>query len=110
MELLNYRDKVCVVTGAASGIEKAVCQQLVELGAKVYDLDQNEAAISELSGTSKEFDIRIEFVPDAVNASDVVRRFWRNFELVPKVADMVVDCSVGVVSRFSCHTNSMIMS
>jgi len=46
---------------------------------------------------SKKFDIRIEFVPDAVNAPDVVRRFWRDLELVPEVADMIVDCSVGVV-------------
>ncbi len=45
MELLNYQDKVCVVTGAASGIGKATCQQLIALGAKVYGLDRNEAAI-----------------------------------------------------------------
>lgn len=50
MELLSYRDKVCVVTGAASGIGKAVSQQLVELGAKVYGLDRNEAAIEGLAG------------------------------------------------------------
>ena len=51
------------------------------------------------SGASKKFDIRIEFVPDAVNAPDVVRRFWRDLELVPEVADMIVDCSVGVVVK-----------
>ena len=43
------------------------------------------------------FDIRIEFVPDAVNAPDVVRRFWRNFQLVPEVADMIIDRPAGVV-------------
>ena len=48
---------------------------------------------------SKKFDIRIEFVPDAVNAPDVVRRFGRDLELVPEVADMIVDCSVGVVVK-----------
>ena len=48
---------------------------------------------------SKKFDIRIEFVPDAVNAPDVVRRFWRDLELMPEVADMIVDCSVGVVVK-----------
>ena len=42
---------------------------------------------------SKKFDIRIEFV----NAPDVVRRFWCDPEFMPEVADMIVDCSVGVV-------------
>lgn len=47
--------------------------------------------------TSYKFDIWIEFVTDAVNASDVVWRFRRDLELVPEVADMVIDCPVGVV-------------
>ena len=34
--------KNCVVTGASSGMGKAVCKMLVELGAKVYGLDRNE--------------------------------------------------------------------
>lgn len=50
MELLNYQNKVCVVTGAASGIGKATCQQLVALGAKVYGLDRNEAEIEGMAG------------------------------------------------------------
>ena len=48
---------------------------------------------------SKKLNIRIEFVTDAVNAPDVVRRFWRNFQLVPKVADMIIDCPAGVVVK-----------
>ena len=46
---------------------------------------------------SKKFDIRIEFVPNAVNAPDVVRRFWCDLELVPEVADMIIDRPAGVV-------------
>ena len=46
---------------------------------------------------SKKFDIRIEFVPNAVNAPDVVRRFWCDPEFMPEVADMIVERSVGVV-------------
>ena len=48
---------------------------------------------------SKKFDIRIEFVPNAVNAPDVVWRFWCDPEFMPEVADMIVDCSVGVVVK-----------
>ena len=48
---------------------------------------------------SKKLNIRIEFVTDAVNAPNIVRRFGCDFELVPEVADMIVDCSVGVVVK-----------
>ena len=37
--LEDYQNKVCVVTGAASGIGKALCEKLVALGAQVYALD-----------------------------------------------------------------------
>ena len=33
--LEDYQNKVCVVTGAASGIGKALCEKLVALGAHV---------------------------------------------------------------------------
>lgn len=41
----GYEGKVCVVTGAASGMGKATTELLVELGAKVYALDLNECTI-----------------------------------------------------------------
>ncbi len=41
-DLLNYKDKICVVTGCASGIGKACSEILINLGAKVYALDRNE--------------------------------------------------------------------
>lgn len=41
-DLLDYGGKVCVVTGSASGIGRAVCEQLIAQGAVVYGLDCNE--------------------------------------------------------------------
>ena len=41
-DLLDYAGKVCVVTGSASGIGRAVCEQLIAQGAVVYGLDCNE--------------------------------------------------------------------
>lgn len=46
--LEDYQNKVCVVTGAASGIGKALCEKLVALGAQVYALDRNKADIEGL--------------------------------------------------------------
>lgn len=40
-ELFDYRGKNCVVTGAASGVGRALTERLIELGANVYGLDIN---------------------------------------------------------------------
>ena len=42
----GYENKVCVVTGASSGMGKAVAEILVDLGAKVYAIDLNECDVS----------------------------------------------------------------
>ncbi len=41
-DYFNYNNKVCVVTGASSGMGKATAELLVDMGAKVYALDVNE--------------------------------------------------------------------
>ena len=41
-DYLDYKNKICVVTGAASGIGKATVDLLSELEAQVYALDVNE--------------------------------------------------------------------
>ena len=40
-DYFGYTDKVCVVTGASSGMGKATVETLVDMGAKVYALDIN---------------------------------------------------------------------
>lgn len=41
-DYFGYKDKVCVVTGAASGMGKATTEMLLDLGAVVYALDWAE--------------------------------------------------------------------
>ena len=48
-DYLGYKDKVCVVTGAASGMGRAAAEMLVDLGAKVYALDWVEAKVEGLA-------------------------------------------------------------
>ena len=42
-DYFGYEGKTCVVTGASSGMGKAVASMLVDLGARVYGLDRNES-------------------------------------------------------------------
>lgn len=44
-DYFGYTGKVCVVTGAASGMGKSATEMLVDLGAKVYALDWNEVQV-----------------------------------------------------------------
>ena len=45
-DYFNYSDKICVVTGASSGMGKATVETLVDLGAKVYALDLNPCSVT----------------------------------------------------------------
>lgn len=44
-DYFGYKDKVCVVTGASSGMGRATVEMLVDLGAKVYALDLNPCTV-----------------------------------------------------------------
>ena len=44
-DYFGYNGKVCVVTGASSGMGKAAAEMLVDLGAKVYALDYNACPV-----------------------------------------------------------------
>ncbi len=44
-DYFGYKSKKCIVTGASSGIGKAVCEMLVDMGAEVYALDLNECNV-----------------------------------------------------------------
>lgn len=48
-DYLDYKDKVCVVTGAASGMGRATAEMLVDLGAQVYALDWVEVKVEGLA-------------------------------------------------------------
>ena len=47
-DYFNYTNKICVVTGASSGIGKATCNMLIDLGAIVYGIDRNPCEINGL--------------------------------------------------------------
>lgn len=47
-DYFGYKNKICVVTGAASGIGKATAELLIELNAEVYALDITKVELQEV--------------------------------------------------------------
>ncbi len=44
-DYFGYNEKICVVTGASSGMGEATARMLVDLGARVYAIDLNECKV-----------------------------------------------------------------
>lgn len=73
MGLINYKDKVCVVTGAASGIGLATVKLLLEEGAEVYAMDLADISIGNTLALNCDLsdkdsiDTAFEKVPDHID-------------------------------------------
>ena len=71
----GYEGKVCVVTGASSGMGKATVEMLVDLGANVYTLDLNPCTITGIKefikcdlANKKEIDEAFKKIPEHIDS------------------------------------------
>ena len=107
-DYFGYNNKICVVTGAASGIGKATAELLVELNAEVYALDitkQNIPGVKEfieVDLSNKEFTgVDIEGANlERTNAKIVLSSYWRYYfdkDLIPND------------SKYQNHGNDLIL-
>ncbi len=74
-DYFGYKDKVCVVTGASSGMGEAVAKMLVDLGAKVYAIDMNECKVDWITefikcnlANKEEIDEAFKKIPEHIDA------------------------------------------
>lgn len=74
-DFLGYDGKVCVVTGASSGMGKATVEMLVELGAKVYAIDLNPCDIKGIEkyikcnlSSKEEIDEAFKILPEKIDS------------------------------------------
>lgn len=74
-DYLGYTDKAVIVTGAASGMGKALTEVLVDLGAKVYAVDRVEAPVAGVTrslianlGDRASIDSAFAELPDRIDA------------------------------------------
>lgn len=71
----GYEGKICVVTGASSGMGKATVEMLVDLGANVYALDLNPCTINGIKefikcdlANKKEIDEAFKKIPEHIDS------------------------------------------
>lgn len=67
-----YKNKVCIVTGAASGIGKAVAELLLSFGAIVILIDKNEELLLQQTQLGMQAKLKICDVTDAKQVNEVV--------------------------------------
>ena len=74
MDYFNYKDKLCVVTGAASGIGLATVKMLKDLGANVYAMDLNTINVDGITkfnvnlADKKSIDDAFKEIPDHIDS------------------------------------------
>jgi NAD(P)-dependent dehydrogenase (short-subunit alcohol dehydrogenase family) len=78
-ESLTFLGKKVVVTGAASGIGKAISQRFAEAGASVWLLDVNQKGLSETVGCLESG--RCQHYPYEIDVADKteIDQFWSSF-------------------------------
>ena len=79
-ESMTLLDKKVVVTGAASGIGKAIAQRFAEAGASVFLLDVNLEGLSETVGCLQ--DARCHHTTYEIDLADKkkIDQFWQSFD------------------------------
>lgn len=87
-DYFGYKDKVCVVTGAASGIGRSTVDLLLDMGAVVYAIDIKDI---EIPGVKN-------FIAADLNSKDAIDMA---FEEIPKQ----IDCFFGVAGVSGVKTN-----
>ena len=81
-DYFGYKDKVCVVTGAASGIGRSTVDLLLDMGAVVYAIDIKDI---EIPGVKN-------FIAADLNSKDAIDMA---FEEIPKQ----IDCFFGIAGQ-----------
>jgi len=106
-QLARFADKVVIVTGAASGIGRAVLVRLVSEGAIAYGIDVNEAGLKEtveLAEKQAAAGGRASFIAASISDEQEVKRFFQ--QVVEKEGRLDVLVNMAGILRSSQTTET----
>ena len=100
MEII--KDKVCIVTGAAQGIGKAIAQELLAKGAVVYGCDLSQGAMDLFFQKNRRFHPLYFDVTDATAAKSAMMRVKNEqgrIDVLVNNAGVVFNKKIGMIIR-----------
>ena len=95
---MKVNNKVIVITGAGNGMGRAMTQEFIKRGAKVYGIDLNEAALKETKALVEKpanFEYQVLNITDRV----AVAKLPAAVEKVFSAADILVN-NAGIIQPF----------
>ncbi len=96
------KDKVCVVTGAAQGIGKAIATRMLEKGGVVYGCDRIEGSMDEMETCNQRFHSLYFDVTDAQAAKAAmmqVKKEQGRIDVLVNNAGVVFNKKIGMIVR-----------
>lgn len=96
------KDKVCIVTGAARGIGKAVAMEFINEGATVFGTDIEEGSMSELVKLSDRFHPLYFDVTDQTSSKSAlmqVKKEKGRIDVLVNNAGVVFNNKIGMITR-----------
>ena len=96
------KDKICVVTGAAQGIGKAIAQKLLDCGAVVYGCDRAEGSMEKFAEDNEGFHPLYFDVTDAAAAKAAmmkVKKEQGRIDVLVNNAGVVFNKKIGMIVR-----------
>ena len=88
---MNFKDKLAVVTGAASGIGRATAEALADAGAMVIVADINREAGEAVAGALRDRGRKAEFMPVDLTSEPSIAAFAAEVERTHGVPDVLVN-------------------
>lgn len=102
----QLQDKVAVITGASSGIGKAIAEHYISAGATVVGFAQDEAKLSAIAANYP--DQMVVIAGDVTQAADLARLVKTTTERYGKVDIVVPNAGIAKVVPFSDCTEEII--
>jgi 3-oxoacyl-[acyl-carrier protein] reductase len=79
-ELFSLKQKIALITGAASGIGEAIAGRFAEAGADLYLIDINKEGLNRVKEQLRAYNGKIDVFEVDLSSKQKIDEFWSNVE------------------------------